>query len=102
MSKILDYFNIPMFGSEKEDKLVLEVLRSFDSKILSESQMKFATKNELKKSLRRSKAISNRLGRIGLAFYVAWKNNHDCEPEELIRLAKETSRIYDPKYLNEN
>jgi len=100
MSKILDYFNIPMFGSSEEDKMVLDVLSSSDGKVLSESKMKTATKNELQNSLRHTKAIANRLGRIGLAFYIAWANKHDATPEELVKIAKETSRLYDPKYLN--
>ncbi len=101
MSNILKKLNVPVFGSSKEDTAVLEALRAFDNKVLSESSMRRASKNELINSLRHTKQIANKLGRIGLAFYVAWSQKTEMKPEELIRVAKASSRIYDPKALHD-
>ena len=98
MSNILDKLNVPMFGSSEEDRMVLDVLCSCDHQVLSESRMRRASKNELMNSLRHTKQIANRLGRIGLAFYLAWRQNCEMAPEELVRIAKVSSRLYDPKY----
>lgn len=99
MSNILEKLGVPMFGSSEEDEAVLDVLRAFDDRTLSESGMRSASKNQLINSLRNQKAISNRLGRIGLAFYIAWKQRHEIEPLELVKIARMSSRQYDPKYL---
>lgn len=86
---------------DDNQKAVFDLLRSFDEHVLTESQMKRASKHELQKSLRHTKALANRLGRYGLAFYVAWSNGFVGTTDDIIRIAKASSRQYDPKFLHE-
>lgn len=89
-------------GTPRDDEqAVFELLSTCNKHVLSESEMKKASKHQLQKSLRHTKALANRLGRYGLAFFVAWRNGYVGTPEDIIRIAKASSRQYDPRFLYE-